>query len=99
MWTIHSPLKFSTEIFTMNRLLRDEGGKVVDSTKYRQMIGCLMHLLATIYDLTFSVCLIARYMESPTENRLVVVKRIIRYLKGAVMMSYKDGLILIMHVI
>ncbi|PNX62918.1 type I inositol 145-trisphosphate 5-phosphatase 12-like protein [Trifolium pratense] len=46
------------------------------------MIGCLMYLLATRPDMTFAVCLAARYMERPTEMHVAVVKRIMRYLKG-----------------
>ncbi|CAJ2635931.1 unnamed protein product [Trifolium pratense] len=46
------------------------------------MIGCLIYLLATRPDMTFAVCLAARYMERPTEMHVVVVKRIMRYLKG-----------------
>ncbi|PNX61044.1 hypothetical protein L195_g060473, partial [Trifolium pratense] len=30
-----------------NKLIRDENGKLVDATNYRQMTGCLMYLLAT----------------------------------------------------
>ncbi|GAU16044.1 hypothetical protein TSUD_339150 [Trifolium subterraneum] len=65
-----------------NKLTKDEGGKTVDVTNYRQVIGCLMYLLATRPDLTYSVCLIARYMERPTEAHLAAAKRVMRYLKG-----------------
>ncbi|PNX88851.1 copia-type polyprotein, partial [Trifolium pratense] len=37
-----------------NKLIRDENGKLIDATNYRQMTGCLMYLLATRPDLTFS---------------------------------------------
>ncbi|GAU47154.1 hypothetical protein TSUD_287370 [Trifolium subterraneum] len=67
-----------------NKLIKDEGGKLVDATEYRQMIGSLMYLLATRPDLTFSVCLIARYMERPTELHLAAAKRVLRYLKGTI---------------
>ncbi|MCI04191.1 hypothetical protein A2U01_0025235, partial [Trifolium medium] len=66
-----------------NKLAKDENGKSVDATSYRQMIGCLMYLLATRPDLTFSVCLIARYMERHTEIHLAAAKRVMRYLKGS----------------
>ncbi|MCH91048.1 hypothetical protein A2U01_0011972 [Trifolium medium] len=58
---------------------------------YLLAIGCLMYLLATRPDLlatrpdiTFSVCLIARYMERPTELHLAAAKRILRYLKSTI---------------
>ncbi|PNX80439.1 copia-type polyprotein [Trifolium pratense] len=65
-----------------NKLIRDENGKFVDATNYRQMTGCLMYLLATRPDLTFYICLVARYMERPTEIHLAAIKIIMRYLKG-----------------
>ncbi|XP_045802823.1 secreted RxLR effector protein 161-like [Trifolium pratense] len=65
-----------------NKLIRDENGKYVYATNYRQMTGCLMYLLATRHDLTFYVCLVAIYMERPTKIHLAAIKRIMRYLKG-----------------
>jgi hypothetical protein len=62
--------------------VKDETGKASDATLYKQMIGCLMYLLATRPDMTFSVCLAARYMERPTEMHVAAVKRVLRYLKG-----------------
>jgi hypothetical protein len=64
------------------RLKRDVEGKASDATAYKQMVGCLMYLLATRPDMAFSVCLVARYMERPTEIHVAAVKRILRYLKG-----------------
>ncbi|KAK9058127.1 hypothetical protein SSX86_022967 [Deinandra increscens subsp. villosa] len=46
------------------------------------MIGSLMYLTASRPDIMFSVCLCARYQNSPKESHLNVVKRIFRYLKG-----------------
>ncbi|GAU26480.1 hypothetical protein TSUD_294490 [Trifolium subterraneum] len=61
----------------------------------KKMIGCLMYLLATRPDLAFSMCLAARYMERPTEMHVVVVKRILRYIRGTlslgIMYKYKTG--------
>ncbi|MCI21637.1 hypothetical protein A2U01_0042806, partial [Trifolium medium] len=45
-----------------NKLVKDEKGKAADTTVYKKMIGCLMYLLSTRPDITFSVCLAARYM-------------------------------------
>jgi hypothetical protein len=68
------------------KLVRDENGKTVNATKYKQMVGCLMHLLASRPDLAYFVCLVSRYMDKPTEMHFCAVKRILRYLKGT--MSY-----------
>ncbi|MCH81290.1 copia-type polyprotein, partial [Trifolium medium] len=64
------------------KLIKNENGKAADPTLYKQMVGCLMYLLATRPDLAYSVCLVARFMDRPTEVHFTAVKRILRYLKG-----------------
>jgi hypothetical protein len=64
------------------RLTKNESGKAADASDYKQMVGCLMYLLASRPDLAYSMCLVARYMDRPTEIHVAAVKRIMRYLKG-----------------
>jgi hypothetical protein len=59
----------------------DEGGKSVDQTLYRSMIGSLLYLIVSRPDIMFSVCMCARFQASPKESHLVAIKRILRYLK------------------
>ncbi|KAF7154611.1 hypothetical protein RHSIM_Rhsim01G0080600 [Rhododendron simsii] len=70
------------------KLTKDHDGKKVDSTLYKQIAGSLMYLTATRPDIMYSVSLIIRYMENPTELHLLVAKRIFRYLQG----TWKFGL-------
>ncbi|GJR76152.1 retrovirus-related pol polyprotein from transposon TNT 1-94, partial [Tanacetum coccineum] len=62
----------------------DTQGKAVDPTHYCGMVGTLMYLTASRPDLTFVVCMCARYQEKPTEKHLHAVKRIFKYLRGIV---------------
>ncbi|GJX28933.1 hypothetical protein Tco_0237012 [Tanacetum coccineum] len=48
------------------------------------MVGTLMYLIASIPDLTFAVCMCARYQAKPTENHLHAIKRIFKYIRGTV---------------
>jgi hypothetical protein len=66
------------------KLGKNENGRASDAKVYKQMVGCLMYLLATRPDLAYSVCLVARFMERPTEIHVAAVKRILRYLKGTI---------------
>ena len=59
----------------------DEGGNPVDQTLYRSMIGSLLYLTASRPDIMFSVCMCARFQANPKETHLIVVQRILRYLK------------------
>ncbi|GAU22710.1 hypothetical protein TSUD_138340 [Trifolium subterraneum] len=64
------------------KLVKDENGNATDARKFKQMVGCLMYLLATGPDLACSICLVARFMDRPTEMHIAAIKRIMRYLKG-----------------
>ena len=58
-----------------------EGGNKVVQTLYRSMIGSLLYLTASRPDIMFSVCMCARFQTNPKETHLIVIKRILRYLK------------------
>lgn len=64
------------------KLNKDDGGKKVNSTLYKQIVGNLMYLAATRPDIMHAVSVISRYMECPTEIHLLAAKRILRYLQG-----------------
>ncbi|GKF31173.1 hypothetical protein Tco_0100971 [Tanacetum coccineum] len=67
-----------------SKLDEDTQGKAVDPTQYRGMVDTLMYLTASRPDLTFAVCMCARYQEKPTEKHLHAIKRIFKYLRGTV---------------
>jgi hypothetical protein len=75
------------------KLTRDSGGRKVNSTVYKQIVGSLMYLTATRPDIMHATGLISRYMECPREMHLLVAKRIMRYLKGTLEygLFYKKG--------
>ena len=66
------------------RLMKDEEGAKVNATMYKQLVGSLMHLIATRPDLMYVVSLISKFMASPTELYLQAAKKVLRYLKGIV---------------
>ncbi|GJV02826.1 hypothetical protein Tco_1336395 [Tanacetum coccineum] len=67
-----------------SKLDEDTQGKSVDPTHYRGTVGTLMYLTANRLDLTFVVCMCARYQVKPTKKNLHAVKRIFKYLRGTV---------------
>ncbi|GLU00271.1 hypothetical protein SLE2022_176500 [Rubroshorea leprosula] len=75
------------------KLVKDPGGKSVDSKLYKQIVGSLMYLTATRPDIMHGVSLISRYMEHPKELHLQTAKRILRYLCGTADFGlfYKKG--------
>ncbi|KAD6453258.1 hypothetical protein E3N88_07963 [Mikania micrantha] len=75
------------------QLTKDESGKDVNATDYRRVIGSLIYLINTRPDLSFSVGVASKFMQSPKESHQNVVKQILRYLKGTVSygLKYRKG--------
>jgi len=72
----------STPIATSCYLDADEHGISVDQTKFRGLIGSLLYLTASRPDITFAVCMCARFQANPKESHFNAAKRILKYLKG-----------------
>lgn len=79
----------STPIEYNLKLSIDFQGKKVDNTLFKQIVGSLMYLTATIPEIMYSVSLISIYLESPTEMHLLAAKRILHYLQGWVV--FQEG--------
>ncbi|GKD25970.1 retrovirus-related pol polyprotein from transposon TNT 1-94 [Tanacetum coccineum] len=73
-----------TPMVEKSKLDEDPQGKAIDPTHYHGMYSTLMYLTASRPDLTFVVCMCARYQAKPTEKHLHAVKRIFKYLRGTV---------------
>lgn len=57
------------------------GGKpLADPTVYRQVVGTLQYLTLTRPDISFAVNKVCQFMQHPTEEHWVLVKRLLRYL-------------------
>jgi hypothetical protein len=59
----------------------------VDGTVYRSLVRSLRYLVNTRPDLAYSVGYVSRFMEKPTQEHMATVKRIIRYVSGALHMG------------
>nr|GFA05998.1 retrovirus-related Pol polyprotein from transposon TNT 1-94 [Tanacetum cinerariifolium] len=69
------------------KLDEDKGGKLVDPTCYRGMVGSLIYLSVSRPDIIFVVYMCARYHAKSTDRHLQAIKRIFRYLKGTIHMG------------
>jgi hypothetical protein len=70
-----------TLMSTTTALDADVQGEHMDHNEYRSMIGSLLYLTAMRLDIQISVCLRARFQESPRTSHQQAVKRIFRYLR------------------
>jgi hypothetical protein len=64
------------------KLSKASSAPTVDPTMYRSIVGSLRYLVNTRPDLAYLVGYISRFMEKPTTERLVAVKRVLRYIAG-----------------
>lgn len=64
------------------KLSKDDRGKKVDDTLYKQVVGSLMYEAKQRPNIMHVVSVISMYMEFPTEIHLLAAKRIFFYLQG-----------------
>lgn len=76
-----------------HKLTRAGSGEAVDPTTFKQLVGSLRYLTVTRPDLIYSVNLISRYMEAPTEQHMLAAKRVLSYVQGTTDfgIQYKKG--------
>ena len=79
MWNCNA-LKFPMD--PKKSIGKDEGGKRVDTTQFKSMIGGLRYLVHTRPNIAYSVGIVSRYMEKPTVMHELAAKRILCYVRG-----------------
>nr|KYP47312.1 Copia protein [Cajanus cajan] len=71
----------STPISTSCYLDLGERGPAIETSKYRGIIRPFLYLIASRLDIMFRVCLCARFQANPKEFHMIVIKRILKYLR------------------
>jgi len=64
------------------KLSKDDDSPPIDATHYRSTIGALLYLTATRPDIMQAIGMVGRFQSTPKQSHLLVVKRILKYLKG-----------------
>jgi len=64
------------------KLHQEEDDLLSDPLLYRQLVGSLNYLTITRPDISFIVQQVSQFMQAPRNLHLVIVRRIIQYLKG-----------------
>ena len=72
----------STPMVTGHKLSKNDDSTKVNQTLYRSMIGKLQYVVLSRPDIALSIGIVVRFFSNPSENHLMAVKRIMRYLKG-----------------
>jgi hypothetical protein len=72
----------STPYSSTTKLTKSNSPTLSDPTQFRSLVGVLQYLTFTHPDLSFAVNHICQFMHSPTEDHLMVAKRISHYLRG-----------------
>jgi hypothetical protein len=69
-----------------------------DATSYHSLVGGLQYLTLTKPDIAFSMNKVCQYLHAPTEQHLVAVKGILRYVSGTIDMGLHIVKSPLMHV-
>lgn len=64
------------------------GTPLANPTEYRSLVGSLQYLSLTRLDISFVVNKLSQYMQKPTEDHWVAIKRLLRYLAGPLHKGY-----------
>jgi len=65
-----------------SKLLPGRPDMARDITRFRSIVGSLRYLVNTRPDIAYSVGMVSRFMESPTNEHWAAIKRIVRYIAG-----------------
>lgn len=82
MKPVSTPLAASQSLVT-------DGTPFDNQTLYRSLVGALQYLTITRPDLSYVVNLISKFLHAPTDDHFLVVKRILRYVKGTIHFGLK----------
>ena len=65
------------------KLLPNQGEPLADSGRYRRLVGKLNYLTVTRPDISFAVSVVSQFLNSPCQEHMDAVIRILKYIKGA----------------
>jgi len=63
------------------KLSVDEGDLVEDTIMYKRIMGNLIYMTITRFDLSYVVGVVSQFMQTPQKPHLDAVRRILRYIK------------------
>jgi hypothetical protein len=73
------------------KLSKSSTSPLVDATEYRRIVGALRYLVNTWPDLAYAIGYVSRFMEKPTTDHLLAVKRVLRYIAGTTDLGCQYG--------
>ena len=82
-----------TPIEYNHRLNYHDGEPLFDATLCRQLVGSLIYLTVTCYDISYAVHIVSKVMAAPRSPHYAAVIKILRYMKGTIF----DGLYFSSH--
>ena len=72
----------STLMVIGHKLSKNDDSAKVNQTLYRSMIGKLQYVVYKRPNIALSIGIVERFYTNPSENHLMVVKRIMKFLEG-----------------
>jgi len=80
---VNQSKRCSTPLEANKKLRREEGSLLANPQPYRALVGSLLYLTITRPDISFSVGLVSRFMQSPKKPHLEAAKKILKYVTSS----------------
>ena len=64
------------------KYVKKDGDPPVDKERYQRLVGRLIYLSLTRPDIAYAVSVVSQFIHTPTQQHLITVYPILRYLKG-----------------
>lgn len=77
-----------TLMATIVKLFKNDSPAFSDPTLYRHVVGALQYLTLTRPDIDFVVKKVCQFMQSPSQNQWIAVKRVLHYLQHTKKLSF-----------
>ena len=65
----------------IGKIDKDNDSHPTDKDRYQRLVGKLIYLTHTRLDIGFTVRMVSRYMNNPTERQMKAIYKILQYLK------------------
>lgn len=73
---------YNTPIEVNHKLKEGDSERLIDVSRYQQLVGRLIYMLLTRPNIAYAVGAISQFMHAPTQAHMEAAYRVLKYLKG-----------------
>ncbi|XP_021281965.1 uncharacterized protein LOC110414887 [Herrania umbratica] len=74
--------KLEARLVVKGKLCKNYGSSLAGESRYRSLVGCLLHLSAPRLDIMYFASALLKFMQTPSDLQLMATKRVLKNIKG-----------------